>query len=143
MARASQISAVPMRVAVRDHSVHFEKAGSSFAVPVIFRLDGTFWVEAALWARHLSADKEAATVARAIDHVATYATWLESEGIGWEHFPPLKKDRCLVRFRNALIRDRDAGIIAPSTATACMNAVLRFYRWAHAIGTKARSQSSG
>lgn len=133
MARAIQVSASSMRVAVRDGSVHLEKARGSFMAPVVFRLDGTLWIEAALWARHLLADKEPATVARAIDHVATYAAWLESEGISWEHFPPLKKDRCLVRFRNALIRDRDAGTIAPSTATACMNAVLRFYRWANAM----------
>ena len=43
-----------------------------------------------------------------------------------------KQDRCLVRFRGSLIRSREAGILAASTATKIMRNVIAFYRWLQA-----------
>jgi integrase len=61
-------------------------------------------------------------------HLHKYAEWLEEEQLDWRHFPMRKSDRVLVRFRGALIAARKAGHLSPSTATARMRAVTKFYR---------------
>lgn len=63
-------------------------------------------------------------------HLAAYASWLESEELDWRHFPIRKSERAIVKFRGYLIEQRDQGIIAPSTTSARMAAVIRFYRHA-------------
>ena len=62
----------------------------------------------------------------------SYAKWLESEGLNWWDFPDSEADRCLKKFRGALISARDDGLLAPSTASNRMAAVVRFYRWVQA-----------
>ncbi|WDJ98489.1 site-specific integrase [Xanthomonas campestris pv. incanae] len=58
-----------------------------------------------------------------------YAKWLEAENLEWWHFPAKEAERCLVRYRGALIDARDAGHLAPSTVQNRMAVVVRFYRW--------------
>ncbi len=79
------------------------------------------------------------TVQSLMAHLHKYASWLEEEEeknknenkvqqTDWRHFPTRKSDRILVRYRGALIRERDQGHISPSTTTARMRAVIQFYR---------------
>ena len=63
-------------------------------------------------------------------HLKEYACWLEDHNIDWRHFPKRKSDRCLFRYRGYLIEQRDTNKVKPSTATARIAAVVRFYRWA-------------
>ena len=64
-----------------------------------------------------------------MEHLHKYANWLEKEDVDWRHFPKNKAERVLVRYRGALIDARDRGDIAPSTTSARMHAVIRFYRY--------------
>lgn len=67
----------------------------------------------------------------AMTHLNAYAKWLEDEGVRWWDFPSRESDRCLVRFRGALMNNVEEGCLAPSTASHRMSAVIRFYRWLH------------
>jgi len=58
-----------------------------------------------------------------------YAKFLESRDLQWFEFPARKADRCLVLYRGALIKMRDAGQISPSTASEYMRNCIMFYRW--------------
>lgn len=49
----------------------------------------------------------------------------------WRHFPTRKSDRVLVLYRGALIKERDQGLLSPTTTTARMRAVIQFYRHCH------------
>lgn len=101
-------------------------------LPMIVWASGETWSQANLWADHLAEQLDPQTVMASLKHLAGYAQWLEAEGIEWWHFPEKKSERCLFKFRGALVAARNAHEIAPSTASARMAAVLRFYRWAHA-----------
>lgn len=102
-------------------------------LPMIVWVNGETWGQANLWAAYLAEHLNPQTVMTSLKHLAGYAQWLEAEGIEWWHFPEKKSERCLFRFRRALVSARDANEIAPSTASARMAAVLRFYRWVHAV----------
>lgn len=106
------------------------RAGSE--LPTIVWASGETWGQANLWAYHLSEHLDPQTVMASMKHLASYANWLEAEHVDWWHFPEKKSERCLFKFRRALIAARDAHEIAPSTSSARMAAVLRFYRWARA-----------
>lgn len=99
-------------------------------LPLVLLADGSHWAEAALFAQHKASRCHSKTVLRLAEHLAAYAGWLEAEGVSWDHFPALEKDRCLVRFRGALCAARDSGLLAPATVSECMAAVVQFYRWA-------------
>lgn len=101
-------------------------------LPIIVWATGETWGQANLWASHLAEQLDTQTVKASLKHLASYAQWLEVEGVEWWHFPEKKSERCLFKFRRALIAARDAHEIAPSTASARMAAVLRFYRWVNA-----------
>ena len=101
-------------------------------LPQIFWADGTPWHEANLWALEMARNRDVKikTVHSAFEHIHKYANWLEQEEADWRHFPKSKADRVLVRYRGALIDARDHGELSPSSTTARMNAVIRFYRYA-------------
>jgi integrase len=105
-------------------------------LPQLIWSNQTTWGEANLWALEQATTqrKDIKTVQSAMSHLLGYANWLEAEGIEWFHFPQTESERCLSRFRGALVRARDHGEIAPSTASARMAAVVRFYRWVKAKG---------
>lgn len=44
-----------------------------------------------------------------MEHLAAYASWLESMELDWRHFPMRKEHRAIVRFRGELIGQRDRG----------------------------------
>jgi integrase len=126
----------PHRAEVLDgespDGVAWRASRSAKVLPTIVWADGESWGQANLWAHHLAAQLDQKTVLASVKHLASYAQWLEAEKTDWWHFPEKKADRCLFRFKKALIDARDAREIAPSTASARMAAVVRFYRWAHA-----------
>ncbi|RIX48338.1 MAG: site-specific integrase [Rhodocyclales bacterium GT-UBC] len=101
-------------------------------LPQIFWADGTPWHEANLWALEMARNRDVKikTIHSAFEHIHKYAIWLEQEEADWRHFPQSKADRVLVRYRGALIDARDHGELSPSSTTARMNAVIRFYRYA-------------
>lgn len=119
---------------VRDGQVEWQCRGGSLELPAIFSTDGSAWDEANLWAQHQASSSDARTVQRNLDHLCAYAKWLEAEGLTWWYFPVRERDRCLVRFRGALIAARDRGELAPSTVSQRIAAVVRFYRWVQASG---------
>ena len=69
-----------------------------------------------------------------MSHLLAYAKWLGAESIDWWHFPDRESERCLNRFRGALIQARNLGELAPSTTSQRMAAVIRFYKWGRKIG---------
>lgn len=135
MARLEYIHYVPHRSEVVSRTVRWQEDSlipSVERLPQIFWANGAPWREVNLWALEMGRNREVKikTVNSLIEHLHKYANWLEQEGIDWRHFPLTKADRVLVRYRGALIDDRDFGILRPSTTTARMNAVIRFYRYA-------------
>lgn len=106
-------------------------------LPQLFWNDGSPWREANLWAVEMGRDRrlDLKTIHSLFGHVHKYAIWLEVQAeiglpIDWRHFPQIKSERVLNRFRGDLVEQRDAGILKPSTTTARMRAVIRFYRYA-------------
>lgn len=98
----------------------------------IFWNDGSPWAEANLWSLEMSRNKDVKlkTVHTLMEHLHKYANWLEQEKIDWRHFPKQKASRVLVHFRGFLVGLRDIGDLTPSTTSARMRAVIRFYRYA-------------
>ena len=112
-----------------DKAVH-----SVDRMPQIFWQNGEPWREANLWALEMARnhDVNLRTAVSAMEHLHKFANWLEQADppIHWRHFPQIKAERVLVRYRGHLIDERDAGTLRPSTTTARMNAVIQFYRFA-------------
>ncbi|MBR0568246.1 site-specific integrase [Azoarcus sp. L1K30] len=101
-------------------------------LPQIFWEDGSGWNEANLWALQRRATRVDApeTVKGVMKHLKRYADYLESRKTDWRHFPIRREDQVLRMFRKHLIDDMASGLLAPSTASNCMNAVIQFYRFA-------------
>lgn len=103
-------------------------------LPQVFWKDGEPWRECNLWALEMARNREVKikTVHSLLEHLHKYAEWLEQdeqEQIDWRHFPQTKGERVLVRYKGYLINQREVGALSPSTTTARMNAVIRFYRY--------------
>lgn len=106
-------------------------SGPITSLPQIFYSDGSPFLAANAYARdRREQGKQPETVLSAMHHLMAYASWLEVRGLDWTHFPLKKRERCLYRYRGYLIEQRDEGGISPSTASARMSAIVRFYRWA-------------
>ena len=137
MATFELIDYTPHRCNVVDERLQWalvENGKVAVGLPQIFWADGTSWREANMWAMERATSKDASldTVVSNMRALHAYAKWLERTGTNWWDFPVRKADRCLVRYRGVLIDARDAGEIAPSSATQRMAATVRFYRWLHA-----------
>lgn len=118
---------------VKDGSVYRcklkrEKVDS---LPQILWEDNYTWAEVNLWAleQATSNKRSIKTVRSNMSHLLAYAKWLESESIDWWHFPERESERCLIRFRGALIQARNSGELAPSTTSQRMASVIRYYKW--------------
>ncbi|OIN69522.1 hypothetical protein BL247_21940 [Ralstonia solanacearum] len=141
MAKLEGIRFTPMREAVEDGIVLWEpdKLGRRIDnLPQIFWDSGEPWSEANHWAltKALSTlGGHIKTVRSLMKHLTSYASWLESTGMDWRHFPMRMTDRAIVQFRGELIRQRDElGVLRPSTATSRMAAVIQFHRHAQIHG---------
>ena len=138
MARLEYIRYVPHRSVLVDGCIEWIPVRNGNVIdglPQIIWSNSTPWREANLWAceRAASKDVNLKTVESNARALHALANWLEETGTDWWDFPPRKADRCLVRYRGALIKARDEGDIAPSTATERMASVVRFYRWIHVM----------
>ncbi|WP_186426556.1 hypothetical protein [Cupriavidus metallidurans] len=102
-------------------------------LPQIFWADHSPWDEANAWSteRTASSAVDAETVRREMKHLYRYANWLESKGLDWRHFPVRQAEQVLRIFRKHLVDERKAGRLRGSTVSNCMNAVIRFYRFAN------------
>ncbi len=137
MATLEYIHYVPHRPEFNEGEVKWvpDKAVRSVnRLPQIFRQNGEPWREVNLWALEMARNREVklCTVMSAMEHLHKYCDWLEriDPPVDWRHFPQTKAERVLVRYRGHLIDERDADALKPSTITARMNAVIRFYRFA-------------
>lgn len=139
MATVEHIHFRPHDLSVKDGLVTY--ASNSYRVsieglPQIFWVDGSPWREANLWAMERVTNGEALlkTISGNINGLLNYAKFLESRKIQWFEFPSRKADRCLVQYRGALIKARDAGHISPATASEYMRNCISFYRWVRERG---------
>lgn len=100
-------------------------------LPQIVWEDNSTWAEANLWAleQATSSKRDLKTVRSNMSHLLAYAKWLEAESITWWHFPERESERCLIRFRGALVAARNNGELAPSSTSQRMAAIIRFYKW--------------
>jgi integrase len=141
MAHLEYIHYEPHRAVIEDQSIQWVREVSVRSVdrlPQIFWSDGQPWSEANLWALEMSRNRDVQlkTITSLMEHLHKYANWLDREPIDgqpepidWRHFPKNKADRVLVRYRGELVDSRDRGDLSPSTTTARMRAVIRFYRY--------------
>lgn len=138
MATLQLINYHPFRVNIQSNKVHWAKSNHQIikALPQIIWQDNTTWSEANLWALEQATSFRSSikTVRSNMSHLLAYAKWLESESMDWWHFPDRESERCLNRFRGALIQARNSGDLAPSTTSQRMAAVIRFYKWARKTG---------
>lgn len=101
-------------------------------LPQIFWDDGSGWSEANLWVMEKIYDegRNLQTAESLAKHLSAYACFLELKKLDWRHFPVIRSERSLTRFRGYLIKQRELGELAPSTARARMAACIQFYRFA-------------
>nr|WP_302685086.1 hypothetical protein [Pseudomonas syringae] len=98
---------------------------------MIFWADGSPWREANIWLCQQAFNQalDIKTVHSKASSLLTYARWLEDTEFSWFSFPERRDERCLDRYRGALILMRNEGTVAPSTASAKMRVVVQFYNW--------------
>lgn len=104
------------------------------------RLPQIYWSNGEAWSEvnHFLLDKAStvgiklATPISLAKHLKAYADFLEREKLDWRHFPIRRDDRAIIRFRGAVVEQRDSGAIGASTASKRMPALIQFYR--HADG---------
>ncbi|UZX63610.1 site-specific integrase (plasmid) [Yersinia ruckeri] len=134
MATLERIHFVPHNLECRESIVTYSVSSSRPSLeglPQIFWAGCTPWREANLWAMERATTGEASlkTVASNMNGLLNYAKFLESRELHWFEFPARKAERCLVLYRGALIKMRNAGQISPSTASEYMRNCIMFYRW--------------
>lgn len=139
MARLEYIRYQPHRALLFENRLEWRPVQNGRIIadlPQLIWNDGTPWREANLWAQERAASRgvNIKTVHSNFTGLHAYAKWLEGAGVRWWEFPLRKADRCLVRYRGALIDARDRGEISPSTASQRMAGVVMFYRWLHGKG---------
>lgn len=139
MARLEYIRYTPHRAVSDGGSLTWHPVRNARVVdslPQLIWNDTTPWREANLWALERATTRGVSiqTVQSNFTALHAYANWLEAAEINWWDFPARKADRCLVRYRGALIESRDRGDIAPSTASQRMASVVQFYRWLYGKG---------
>jgi integrase len=98
-------------------------------LPQLFWNKGRPWREANLWLLERATDVDMRTVQTNASALLGYANWLESTQTDWKEFPARKSERCLVRYRGALIEARRESKLASSTVSQRMRQVIAFYRW--------------
>lgn len=139
MARLEYIRHIPHRAAEIDGRIVWKPVQGGVVIddlPQLVWANGTPWREANLWALERAAARDVSlqTVQSDMTALHAYSNWLEDAGANWWEFPMKRADRCLIRYRGALIGARDKGEVAPSTASQRMGCVVKFYRWLHGRG---------
>lgn len=135
MAHLEYIHYTPHRPEIVGQTVNWVPQTTIRAIdrlPQIFWANGEPWQEVNFWALEMGRNRDVKlrTVQSLMEHMHKYANWLEHEQIDWRHFPQEKAERVLVRYRGELVEARDRGDLSPSTTTARMRSMIRFYRYA-------------
>lgn len=139
MARLESINLTPHRSRVTDGQVCWDPVDQGRVIrglPQLFWANGDPWREANLWLMERACNQEVdlKTVQAKATCLNAYANWLEASGNDWWAFPARKEERCLVRYRGALVEARENSKLAPSTITQRMRVLIGFYRWLRATG---------
>lgn len=118
MATLERIHFTPHNVGCINKNVTYTSSNSRpflDGLPQIFWADFTPWREANLWAleRATSGESSLKTISGNMNGLLNYAKFLESHDLHWLQFPSRKSERCLVLYRGALIKIRNAGLSAP------------------------------
>ena len=103
-------------------------------LPQLVWSNGEPWREVNLWLHERADFVHMRTVESNASAILGYAKWLESTQTNWRSFPTRKSERCLVRYRGALIEARREGRLGSSTVSQRMRQVIAYYRWANEIG---------
>lgn len=134
MARVEFVRYTPHLSEISNNKVTWRKnEGQSYSltVPMIIWDDGKPWREANLWLSQLALHRrtDVKTVHSKCYSLLTYARWLEQTKTSWLDFPEKKYDRCLDRYRGALILMLEEGNLSPSTTSARIRVTVQFYTW--------------
>lgn len=135
MAYLEHVAYQPWRESVTCGSVGWEIDRYRLPIPrlpQIFWDNGAGWSEANLWVLEKIYDegRNLQTAESLAKHLSAYASFLELKKLDWRHFPVNRSERALTRFRGYLVKQKELGELAPSTAKARMAACIQFYRFA-------------
>ncbi|AXQ50650.1 site-specific integrase (plasmid) [Stenotrophomonas rhizophila] len=139
MARLELINLTPHRSIVSEGHVRWDAVAHGRVIrglPQLFWANSSPWREANLWLMERACNQgvDLKTVQAKATCLHAYANWLEASGNAWWDFPSRKEDRCLVRYRGALVQAREKSELAPSTVTQRMRVIIGFYRWLRVTG---------
>ncbi|SFY21963.1 Site-specific recombinase XerD [Pseudomonas sp. NFR02] len=100
-------------------------------LPQIFWSDGSSWREANAWLGELAANKanDIKTVHSKAAALLNYAKWLEVSKNSWMQVHGRKDERCINKFRGALILARQEGSYSASTVSSRIRVIRQFYSW--------------
>ncbi|MCV4289897.1 site-specific integrase [Pseudomonas capsici] len=100
-------------------------------LPQIYWADGTSWREANVWLCGLASNSkiDIKTVHSKAAALLSYAKWLETNDVSWLEVHGRADDRCINRFRGALILARKEGDAAASTVSNRIRVVRQLYTW--------------
>lgn len=99
--------------------------------PTLYLNSGIYVEPANLWINHLVNERQAKDINSSLRAIARYWSFLESNCLAWDVFPPSKYRKPTYLFRNNnLLASVKAGEIQLSTASLYLNHVVQFYRWA-------------
>ncbi len=134
MATLERIHFIPHIIDCTGNQVTYSVSNSRPSLqdlPQIFWAGYTPWREANLWAveRATSGEASLKTIISNMNGLLNYAKFLELRELKWFEFPVRKAERCLVLYRGALVKMRNAGQISPSTASEYMRNCIMFYQW--------------
>jgi len=143
MARLEYINHEFYEGSLRDDQLIWQQQARTAlpALPQVFWEDGSAWNEVNVWALDRAASGEVSmqTVKRTMKHLCSYAYFLEERGLDWQHFPIRREEQALRKFRKYLMDALSSGELSNATASNCINAVVRFYRFAQVhrlVGTQ-------
>ena len=133
MSKIEYVQIHPQQLFILKDKIEFKESKELNAqmLPQIYN-GATSWEEVNLYAYDLLINHQLnlKTIQTEMLHLNAYANWLETqENLNWLTFPDKRSERCLVRFRAELIKQRENRKISPSTASQRMRSVVKFYRW--------------
>ncbi|MGS0824905.1 tyrosine-type recombinase/integrase [Shewanella sp. 0m-8] len=103
--------------------------GNIGSLPTLFNQDGSFNHEANSYLFYQKAVKDAKDLSPCAQALQAYYQFLESEGLEWNKFPPIKRLKPTYLFRAHLLKQIKKGALAHSTASVRINQIVNFYKW--------------
>lgn len=118
-----------------DHNPERKKLYVISGFPILAWSSGMFWDEANAWFSYQAqgipiSSIKLATIQNNGYGLLSFMKFLEIHDLDWDYLPIVSAERAINRYRGHLIYMRDEGVLSPSTVSARMAVILRFYRWA-------------